>query len=189
MAKLIRFFDSKWKDSREYAQNELSKYLIENDWTPEFLIGLCDSIYTDVRNFAREKIMNYFKSENGEEYLVKLSEHPSTDMQIFATNYLESYAADDFEKIITLIPYFKRILANVNRSRIAKDRILLFLNKEAKKDGRSAEVISEIISWYSATIAIGDKAKSIETMVALNHQYPQMESILKIKPVEVKDGI
>lgn len=189
MNKIIRFFDSKKEDTRKFACEEFSKTFNNDSWTAEFLISLCDSIYEDIRFFARNSIMTYFKQEDGQTYLIKLSEHPSKDIQLFATNYLEAYASDNIERLLELKAYFKRVLSNVNRSRTAKNRILEFLKKESLKNQASAELVSEILSWYSATFAVGDKANSIETLLFLQEKYPEITSSVKIKEPEVKNAV
>lgn len=189
MNKIIRFFDSKKEDTRKFACEEFSKTFNNDTWTAEFLISLCDSIYEEVRFFARNIIMTYFKKEDGQTYLIKLSEHPSKDIQLFATNYLEAYASDNIGRLLELKPYFKRVLSNVNRSRTAKNRILEFLKKESLKNQTSAELVSEILSWYSATFAVGDKANSIETLLFLQEKYPEIASSVKIKEPEVKNAV
>lgn len=186
MSKIIRFFDSKKEDTRKFACEEFSKYFYETSWSTEFLISLCDSIYEDIRVFARNSIMNHFKSSDGQLYLAKLSEHPSSDIQLFATNYLEAYCFNDLERLTELKPYFKRVLSNVNKSRTAKNRILSFLQKEANNNFESALLVAEILNWYSATVAIGDKAKAIEILLNLQENYPDLNSAVKLVNYEIR---
>jgi hypothetical protein len=89
---------------------------------------------------------NHFFSENyGQEYLLKFSEHPSSDMQIFVTNYLENYAADNCDRLLELTPYFITVLSRVNKGTIAKKRIFKFLDTEAQKSETAAKIVAEII--------------------------------------------
>ena len=81
--------------------------------------------------FGRDIVTSNFKEEYGQEYLLKFSEHPSADMQMFVTNYLETYAVDDEERLSKLIPYFVTVLSGVNKGRVAKKRIFQFLEAEA----------------------------------------------------------
>ena len=203
LGKVMRFFDAKREDSRNYARDVFSKNFSDKDWTTELLIGLCDSLYADVRNFGRMMIEKMFKSEDGLEYLTKLSEHPSTDMQLFATNYIGDYAGSDKEKIKELIPYFKRVLANVNRSRTAKNKILEYLKNQAKNDLEIAKLVNEIIYWYSGTNSVNDKARAIEMLIDIKMSFPEIEELesfeennefnhsfgkLKIKEIEIRNG-
>jgi len=147
---------------------------------------LCDSLYEDIRDFGIEMIEKMFNSKHGIEYLTKLSENPSTNIQLFATSYLEEFANNDIEKIKELVPYFKRVLSNVNKSRTAKDKILNFLAENYKNDIEIAKIVSEIISWYSATNSINDKSKAINLMLEINKVFPDLDLPLKRNNVEVR---
>ena len=159
----------------------------ENDWNPETLITLADSVKPDVEAFGRELITNFFNSDNGVQYLLKLSQHPSEKMQLFATNYLERFAADDVERIQALDFYFRSILTRVNKSRIAKNRIYLFLLQEGRKSEAAAKAVCAILSDVSAIAAIGDKAKCIDILIQLQALY-DVNTPLKIKEAEVRTG-
>jgi hypothetical protein len=183
---LIRALDSKWDDSRLFWFDFFRSKLTEQELSPEILVAICDSVKPAVQKFGRDLIQNYFKSENGIEYLLKLSEHPSQEMSLFVTNYLENYAAGSPERIAGLETYFVRVLSFVNRSRAAKNRILCFLETEALKDEKAARIIAGILARQSATAAIGDKAKTIESMLKIRRQFPEIALPIQIKPTEVR---
>lgn len=185
LAKVIRLFASKWEDSRNFGQIKIANQLEESDWTPNLLISLCDSIYDDIRQFGRQMITRYFKAENGQEYLLKLSQHPSPDLQLFATNYLERYAKDNPERLHSLMPYFKSVLGQINRSRVAKDRILMFLAHESVQSEGCANLIAPLFEWYAATIAIGDKASAIESLLNIHLKYPHIPISLEVQEVQL----
>jgi hypothetical protein len=128
-------------------------------------------------------VIRYFRDECGHDYLLKFSEHPSADMQLFATNYLESYAISNPERIRELIPFFVAVLSRVNKGRVAKQRVLAFLDGEAQKSEAVAKVVAEILTRQSATIAIADKAAAIQTMLKIRKSYPQLELPIQVKPV------
>jgi len=179
----VRILEAKWDDSKEFGLNFFQNNFTEEDWTPEVMILICDSIKNDVRQFGRELVTQYFQANKGEEYLLKFSEHPNADMQLFATNYLQTYAADNPEKLRQLQPYFITVLSGVNRGRIAKEKVFAFLEKEAEKSEQAAEIVAEILTRQSLTIAIGDKAKSIQTMLKIKQQYPHISLPIQVKNV------
>jgi hypothetical protein len=74
-------------------------------------------------------------------------------------------------------------LCAVNRGRVAKNRVLSFLENEALKNEKSAQIVSEILARQSATVAIGDKAKTIETMLKIHRTFPQITLPIKVKEV------
>lgn len=183
---LIRALDSKWDDSREFWFGFFQEKMTEKELSPEILVAICDSVKPEVQKFGRDLIQTYFKSENGIEYMLKLSEHPAPEMSLFVTNYLENYAADSPEKIAELEMYFVCVLSLVNRSRVAKNRILNFLENEAMKDEKSAQTVAKILARQSATAAIGDKAKTIESMLKIRYKFPEIALPIQVKALEVR---
>lgn len=183
---LIRALDSKWADSREFWREYFRKNFTASELTPDILIAISDSVKDETQKFGRDLLQTYFEEENGAEYLLKLSEHPSRSMQFFATNYMENYAADSIEKFEKLAPYFIRVLSLVNRSRPAKDRVLKFMETEALKNEKIAEIAAGILARQSATLAIGDKAKMIETMLKIRRTFPEISLPIKINQTEVR---
>jgi hypothetical protein len=182
----VRILDSDWEDSRRFGFEFLKEKIDDSHLTPEVLISICDSVRYDVQQFGREMITRQFSKEHGPEYLLKLSEHPTASLQLFATNFLVEYGSDDPARIEQLAPYFVSILSRVNKSRVAKDRVLEFLRTEATKDGESARTISKILDRVSATCAISDRAACIEAMLELHESFPDLELPIELKPEEVR---
>ncbi len=183
--------DSDWEDSRRFAFDYFRAAFAENDWTPELLVSLCDSVRDDVRAFGREMITRFFREADGRDYLLKLSQHPSADLQLFATHYLEQFAANHADRIEKLEPYFVTMLSQVNKARVAKTRIFSFLRAEAEKDEAAARIAARILTRQSATCAIGDKAACIEALRAIRNKFPQIDTPLKAvdPPIYAKTGV
>jgi predicted DNA-binding WGR domain protein len=177
-----RFLDGRWEDTRAFGRELFTTHLQPEECTPDLLINICDSVREDVQAFGRELITQHFQGGDGQCYLLRLSEHPSAGLQLFATNYLVDYAADNLERLRALTPYFVRVLSAVNRGRVAKTRIFDFLRQEALKSENAARLISEMLIRQSLTIAIGDKATALELMVQIHHTYPDISLPLKIVP-------
>lgn len=176
----LGILDAKWDDSREFAFHFFQKEFTEEDWDTDCLVGIADSVRSDVESFGKNLIMKFFKKEQGLEYLTKLSQHPSQNMQLFVTSYLEEYATDSPEKLKELNFYFRSVLSRVNRARTAKNRIFNFLEKEGRKNKESAEIVSKILDDLSATTAIQDKAKCINIISELKMIYPQLNVHLQL---------
>ncbi|OLP15862.1 hypothetical protein BST81_23845 [Leptolyngbya sp. 'hensonii'] len=187
MAAALRVLESKWEDSREFGFRLFGTFFQAEDFTPTILISLCDSTLPEVRKFGRDLVSRCFRSADGPEYLLKFSEHPSTDMQLFATNYLESYAVDHPEYLEALQPYFIRTLSQVNRGRVAKQRIFNFLEREALKNRFSAEIVAAILNRQSGTIAITDRARAIELMVKIHRAYPEIPLAIRVQPLSTRN--
>lgn len=182
MRSAVKLLESKWDDSREFALSVFSQFTSE-DWTPEVMVNLCDSNREDVRRFGRDLVTCNFQQSYGHEYLLKFSEHPSADMQMFATNFLENHGGNNPDLLLELMPYFVTVLSGVNRGRIAKQRLFKFLETEALKSELSAMVVAEILTRQSATIAIGDKAAAIQIMLKIKNKYPDLSLPIEVKEV------
>jgi len=179
----IRLLDAKWDDTREFAKSFFRENFSDNDWSPETLVGIADSVRPDIEAYGRELITKFFTDKDGEQYLLKLSQHPGEKMQLFATNYMERYAGGDMKKIEGLEFYFRSVLSRVNKARVAKNRVFQFLLKEGKQSQEAAKLICKIISIISATVSIDDKAKCIEIMYELGKLY-QLDLPMVMQPVE-----
>lgn len=181
----IRILDAKWDDARSFAFDFFRNNFTKDDWTPQLLVSICDSVRKDVQAFGRELITKFFEDEDGEEYLTKLSQHPRPELQLFATNYLERFATDNIDRIKELELYFITILSHVNKARVAKDRILQFLYKEAMKHYEVAVLFANILDRLSVTVAIGDKGTAIAMMRDIHEKYANIEVPLKLKAAPI----
>ncbi|PSB56509.1 WGR domain-containing protein [Chamaesiphon polymorphus] len=177
---------SKWEDSRQFGFKLFGELLTPTELSPSVVISICDSNREDVRKFGRDLVGSCFQQQDGLEYLLKFSEHPTTDMQLFASQYLEDYAAGNLDRLQELTPYFTRVLAQVNRARVAKQRIFAFLNSEAIKSESAAKVVIELLTRQSASIAIGEKARALETLLKIHQLYPQLSVPISVKALPVK---
>ena len=179
----VRLLEAKWEDSREFARQIFANDFNSTEFSPQILISICDSGLEDVRQFGRDLVTRNFQHASGQDYLLKFSEHPAADMQLFATNYLETYAADSPTRLRELCPYFISVLCRVNKGRVAKQRVLAFLTNEAQKSLDAAQIVAEILTRQSLTIAIGDKAQAIQTMLKIQQKYPQISVPIQVKAV------
>lgn len=183
----IRLLDSKWDDSRAFAVHFFRTNFDSDDWTPEVLVGIVDSVRPDIEGFGKELISRFFAEDQGEEYLLKLSQHPSVGVQLFATNYLERFVGNDTEKLAKLSTYFRSALTRVNRGRSAKTRIFTFLHQEALKSAEAATIVANILKDISATVSIEDKATCITIMRDLQKQYDHLYMPIKILDFPTKE--
>ena len=180
--------DANWEDARQFAYSFFDQYFSEGDWNPELLVTICDSLRDDVQHYGRELIMRFFSEQDGVQYLLQLSQHPSANVQLFVTNFLSQYAAGSVDHLRKLRPYFVTILSKVNQARVTKTRITRFLREEAMKSREIAEMVADIFSRQSVTSAIGDKAACIEILLDIHRQYPGIETPLQLVPIAGKSA-
>lgn len=177
----LKITDSDWDDTRLFAFDYFREQFTATDWTPELLILLCDSVREDVQDFGREMITKFFDPRHGTEYLLKLSQHPSTRVQVFATAYLEQFASGKPDMIQTLHPYFVTLLSQVNKGKTAKKRVMQFLKTESLRDETIAATAVEIFSRVSVSVAISERAGCITALRDIQQKFKSIQSPLKIK--------
>ncbi|BAY08757.1 HEAT repeat domain-containing protein [Calothrix sp. NIES-2098] len=178
-----RLLESNWDDTREFTFRIFTQEFTADNFTPEILVSICDSVREDVRKLGRDLLTRNFKSEHGQEYLLKFSEHPSADMQLFASNFLSEYAVDNPVRLQELMPFFITVLSLVNRGSVSKKRIFAFLASEAQKSEAAAKIVAEIITRQSVTMVIGDKSAAIQLMLKIHKKFPHISLPFTLKAV------
>ncbi|MGK9173289.1 WGR domain-containing protein [Yokenella regensburgei] len=172
--------ESDWPATREFGFAYLRQYMPDSVWTPDMIVNLCDSSREDVQAWGRELLQTFFRHEQGETYLLKLSQHPSLTVQTFVTHFFEEYAAGKPAVILALKPCFLAILSQVNRGRVAKDRTLAFLTQQAAASPQVLEMVASLLTRLSLTVVQKDKAPLIKAMLQLQRQHPHLNLPLAI---------
>ncbi|MCU0438987.1 MAG: WGR domain-containing protein [Raineya sp.] len=183
----IRLLDAKWDDTRLAAMNFFRTHFTKDDWDVDSLVSIADSVRSDVENFGKELIMTFFEEEDGEQYLTMLSQHPSASMQLFVTNYLERFASNHLERLKSLEFFFRSALMRVNQGRIAKDRIVDFLEKEATNSEETAFWLVALLNDMVNTLAIQDKARFIQLLQRLKHLHKNLKVAITFEPLAVEE--
>ncbi|BAZ08704.1 WGR domain-containing protein [Calothrix sp. NIES-4071] len=178
----VQILESKWQDTRDFGFKIFTTEFSVRVFTPDVLITICDSTNQEARKLGRELLTRSNTDSDLQEYLLKFSEHPSLDMQMFVTNYLDN-AANNPQYLRALVPYFNTVLSSVNRNRGAKKRILNFLETEAQKSQEAARIITEVIQRQVLTMAVGDKATAIQILLQIKKTYPHLNSPITVQNV------
>lgn len=181
----IMLADSLWEDVRAFAFDYFRTNFTEQDWQPELFVALCDSNKTDVQAYGREMITRWFEKDNGFDYLLKLSQHPDSRMQLFASGFLDQYAKNNYDMLQKLGGFLITLLSQVNRGRTAKLRAIQLLNTEALASEQNAILISAIFNRMSATASIQDKALYIKAMLEISKAFPSVNLVLQVQDTAV----
>lgn len=176
----LTILDATWEDTRQFAFDFFGQHFGSEDFSPTLLVGICDSVRPDVQQFGRKLVTRFFVEDDGPAYLTRLSQHPTADMQRFATNYLEQFASGSPDRIESLSRYFATVLCGVNKGRVAKKRVLSFLRREALADLRVATMVAELLTELSLTIAVEYRAAAIEILDAIRRTHPSVPTPLRV---------
>ncbi len=176
----VRLFDTHWEDSRTFAKQFLRDRLTARDWTPEVLIALLDIPREDVQVFTLEFVERYVGKTEATDFLLRASQHPGRQVQGFAANWLETHATGQPEVIEQLEPFFKTLLSQISRGRVAKDRVFTFLASESAKNESTAQLVIPLLERLMLTIAIGDRARCLQILNDLRRRYPHLDTPLQV---------
>ena len=179
----LKIVNSQWNDVHDWAFDFFDKNFNDHHWSLAHVLYLCDHTNPEVQSFGKHIVKKTFKEENGLELLLKLQEHPTKSMQFFATNYLQSYAANNPEVIFKLKDFFKTILFSINENSVAKQRIYKFLKQESLKNKDVAEMTITLMNALLATHAIQDKSTCIDILLTINEHDDSLEIPITIKSV------
>lgn len=180
----LKIVDAKWEDSRSFAFSFIEDKFTADDWNPTLLIGICDSTREEVQEFGKRLLTRFFKEEDGLEYMLKLSQHPNTGLQLFVSNYTERFTSGQPERLFQLEYYYTSVLSQINKGRTSKERAFQFLNTEALQHVEVAEWLLPLLTRISLTVTKKDKAHCIRIMFDLKKKYPHLESPLIVKEID-----
>ncbi len=178
----LHIFNSDWQDVIQWSCDFFEKYIEPKNWTIDILLYLCDHTKKEVQAFGRKMITAHFSEDKGVPLLLKLQEHPTTDMQFFVSNYLNTYAKDQPEIILKLEDYFKTSLFAIHTNRATKTRIYAFLEQESIKNKTVATMTVRIINAILGTKTITDKSNNIDILLTIIEAHPTIEVPLTLKP-------
>jgi predicted DNA-binding WGR domain protein len=181
----ILLADAVWEDTRRFAFDLFRTHFTAAEWDVNMFVSLCDSIKEDVQAFGREMIAKWFEKDAGFEYLAKLSQHPDSRMQLFASGFLDTYAKNNYEMLEKLSGFFVTLLSQINKGHTAKVRAISLLHEEALRDEKSALLIAGIFNRMSASAAITDKALYIKALTDIRKKYNSVNVVLTIKETPV----
>jgi hypothetical protein len=151
------------------------------------IIAICDSILPEVQALGTSLLKAQFRTADAGHYLVRLAEHPAPKIQLLVSELIEDHLGD-VDRLQTLAPYLVVVLTQVNRGRVAKERVIALLRREAVRSEAHARVIAPILARQSATIAITQKHPLIATMIDVRTAFPDIELPLSIIPVRRGDS-
>ena len=170
---LAKLLDSSWDDTRTFAIGFIRDDVGGDKLSADAIITICDSIRPEVQDLGKALLHQQFRETDAPRYLARLAEHPSTNLQLLVSTLLDRYATD-LEKLKLLVPYFATVLSQVNRGKVAKERVLALLRREAAKSHDAAAVLAPLLDRQSATAAVTQKHPIIATMVDVHHLYPDV---------------
>lgn len=185
-AALARLCDARWEDTRAFAF-EFVRGFPGEQLVPDTVIAILDSIEPLVQRFGQALLHEHWRDQDAERYLQRLSEHPSSNIQLLVTTLLDRYARGNLALLDRLLPCLATVLCQVNRGGVAKQRVLEFLRTEAVSSPEAAQLIAPLLERQSLTLAVSHKSPIIATLVSLHERYPEVPVPIVPHPINVQE--
>lgn len=177
---LARLADSPWEDTRDFAAGMIRSGELAAALTADAIIAICDSIRPEVQALGKALLHDRWRTADAGRYLVRLAEHPSANLQLLVSGLLEHHVAGDLERLRALVPYLVTVLSQVNRGRVAKQRVVSLLRREAARSAQAAALLVPVLDRQSATIAITQKHPLIAALVDVHEAHPDVEVPIRV---------
>ena len=173
----LRILDTRWPETRTFAADYFANNIAAEEWTLSHLLALCDHQQAMVQRLGRQLITRHFRVEDATDYVLSLSQHPSANMQLFVSQWLEQSiqlqpAPQSAQYLQQLRPYFLSVLSHVNKARTVKNRVIVFLQNQGLQSEEQARFVAQIFSRQVMTVAVQDKAQYILGLTQLQAHYP-----------------
>jgi len=166
----MRLLESSWDDTHAFGCRILEGM---KSLDMGLVIRICDSNTIRVQEFG-QRLLDRQISEHAS-VAVQLSEHPAQEVEGYVAQLIqEASSQSEAIDLEQLIPYFRRVLARVNKGRGNRDTILALIRKHALSSEQKARMLLPTIQWLGQTSVMRDKAHSLETCVLIQQIYPQI---------------
>lgn len=177
-ADLLPLADSTFDDAVAYTQALFGERLPDDALGIELLIAWVDHPQAWVQALGRARLVRRMSATEASLCLMRLSQHPSPQVQLFVTQWLLELPADDpvqlAQQLRALTPYFLAVLSQVHRGRVAKSRITAFLRAQTQAP-ETAAVVAEIFARQVVTASLTDKPQYIAGLRDIAAKHPQVD--------------
>ncbi|MBQ0936152.1 hypothetical protein [Ideonella paludis] len=177
-ADLLPLADTGFDDSRHYAQQLFGERLPDDALEVDLLIAWVDHPQAWVQALGRSQLVRRMSAADASLCLTRLSQHPSTEVQLFVTQWLLDLPSSDApalaRQLRTLTPYLLTVLSQVHRGRVAKARITRFLRAHIEAP-ETAVVVAEIFARQVVSASLTDKPQYIAGLRDIAARHPSIE--------------
>ncbi|TDM08757.1 MAG: hypothetical protein C4K60_05000 [Ideonella sp. MAG2] len=176
-ADLLPLADAGFEDARRYTQQLWGERLPDESLDVTLLIAWVDHPQAWVQALGRSRLVRRMNAADASLCLTRLSQHPSTEVQLFVTQWLlelpRTNAPALAQRLRTLMPYLLTVLSQVHRGRVAKTRITGFLRAQIEAP-ETAEVVAEIFARQVVTASLTDKPQYIAGLRDIAARHPHI---------------
>lgn len=156
----VLLVESEWDDVRSTAVNRLTAW--PADALPAAALAvMADSTVPSVQDGARLLLRRSLADGDVAEVLGRMLEHPSGSFHLFVTELLTAHSLADAAIFAKFLTQARIILMQINRGRVAKDRIFTALRNEALAHRDRAADIAQLLHDFTLSVTLRDKAPAL----------------------------
>ena len=174
---LLPLADARFVDTQEYARAMFGERLPASALSPELLVTWVDHPQSWVQALGRQRLTQQMSAPEASMCLTRLSQHPSTSVQLFVTQWLlslpEESATDRAARLQELQPYFLAVLSQVHRARASKTRVLSFLRTQLQSP-ETAAVVASIFARQVVSASLADQPDYVAGLRDIAARHPEL---------------
>jgi len=169
----VLLVESEWDDVRTTAVNRFSAW--PNDALPAAALAvMADSTVPAVQDGARQLLRRSLADGDVAEVLGRMLEHPSGSFHLFVTELITGEALAEPAVFDKFLIQARIILMQINRGRVAKDRIFTALRNEALAHKERAAAIARLLHDFTLSVTLRDKAPALIILRDIAHTWPDL---------------
>jgi len=169
----VLLVESEWDDVRATAVNRLTAW--PSDALPAAALAvMADSTVPSVQDGARLLLRRSLAEGDVAEVLGRVLEHPSGSFHLFVTELITGDSLADAAIFAKFLTQARIILMQINRGRVAKDRIFTALRNEALAHRDRAVDIAQLLHDFTLSVTLRDKAPALMILRDIARAWPDL---------------
>ena len=169
----VLLVESEWDDVRATAVNRLTAW--PSDALPAAALAvMADSTVPSVQDGARLLLRRSLADGDVAEVLGRVLEHPSGSFHLFVTELITGDTLADAAIFAKFLTQARIILMQINRGRVAKDRIFTALRNEALAHRDRAVDIAQLLHDFTLSVTLRDKAPALMILRDIARAWPDL---------------
>lgn len=183
----VLLVESEWEDVRSAAIARFTAW--PADALPSAALAvMADSNLPAVQDGARQLLRRRLADEDAGPVLSRVLEHPSGNFHLFVTELITDQVLADPGVFDKFLIQARIILMQINRGRIAKDRVFAALRREALARQDRAVAIWRLLHDLTLSAIARDKAPALLILRDIAHAWPDITLPIGVTPAQLRDG-
>lgn len=178
----VLLVESEWDDIREPATRRLLAWP-DGALPAAALAVMADSTSPAVQESARQLLRRSLDTGDAGMVLARVLEHPSGSFHLFVTELITGQSLANPTLFATFLTQARIILMQINRGRIAKDRVFAALRREALESHERAQAIWRLLHDLTLSAVAKDRAPALAILTEIARRWPDIALPIAQAPI------